>query len=70
MAHTGRIKKIVYDRGFGFISARDGREIFFHQNSLIGIKLTDLRNELEVEFDVEKSWKGPSALNVRIVQQV
>ncbi|MBU2063663.1 MAG: cold shock domain-containing protein, partial [Candidatus Omnitrophica bacterium] len=34
--HTGKIKKLVRDRGFGFISDTDGREIFFHQSSLVG----------------------------------
>ncbi len=27
----GTIKKLIRDRGFGFISAEDGREIFFHR---------------------------------------
>jgi len=32
---TGKINKLVRDRGFGFITADDGREIFFHQNVLV-----------------------------------
>ena len=69
MGQTGVIKKIVHDRGFGFISARDGREIFFHRNSLNGTEFGELRNELEVEFEVEKTQKGPCAINMRVVNQ-
>ena len=63
---TGKIKKLVRDRGFGFISATDGREIFFHQSSLVDINFDALNEEQEVEFEVEKSPKGPRAVNVRI----
>ncbi|MEA3328127.1 MAG: cold shock domain-containing protein [Candidatus Omnitrophota bacterium] len=67
--HTGIIKKLVRDRGFGFISDTDGREIFFHQSSLIGITFDALKGDENVEFDVEKSDKGPRAVNVSIAKQ-
>ncbi|MGE5197854.1 MAG: cold-shock protein [Deltaproteobacteria bacterium] len=63
--HTGRIKKLVSERGFGFISDTDGREVFFHQSSLIDVKFSDLTENQDVEFEVEKSEKGPRAVNVR-----
>ena len=66
--HTGKIKKLVRDRGFGFISDSDGREIFFHQTSLTDIKFESLNEEQKVEFEVEKSPKGPRAINIRISQ--
>ncbi len=31
---TGTIKKIVADRGFGFITAEDAKEYFFHRGAL------------------------------------
>ena len=64
---TGRIKKLIHDRGFGFVSATDGREIFFHQSSLVDVNFDALNEEQEVEFEVEKSDKGPRAVNVRIL---
>ena len=67
--HTGTIKKLVRDRGFGFISDTDGREIFFHQSSLTGVTFDALKGDENVEFDVEKSDKGPHATNVSIVKQ-
>ena len=51
-----------------FISATDGREIFFHRSSLIDGKFDALSEEQAVEFEVEKSPKGPRAINVRVVQ--
>ena len=66
--HTGKIKKLVSERGFGFISDTDGREVFFHQSSLMDVKFSDLTENQEVEFEIEKSEKGPRAANVRIVK--
>lgn len=67
--HTGKIKKLVRERGFGFISDTDGNEVFFHQSSLLDIQFDALKEEQEVEFEVEKSPKGPRAVNVQIVQK-
>jgi CspA family cold shock protein len=67
--HTGKIKKIVGDRGFGFISDTDGREVFFHQSGLVDVQMASLKEEQNVEFDIENSPKGPRAINVRIVKE-
>ena len=64
--HTGEIKKLIRDRGFGFISDTDGREVFFHQTSLVDAKFDTLTEGQKVEFDIEKSEKGPRAVNIRI----
>ncbi len=64
----GKIKKLVRDRGFGFISATDGREVFFHQSSLVDVEFDALTEDQEVEFEVEKSPKGARAINVKPVQ--
>jgi cold shock protein len=63
--HTGKIKKIIRDRGFGFISDTDGREVFFHQSSVMDNKFESLTEEQAVEFEVETSNKGPRAVNVK-----
>lgn len=63
--HTGKIKKVVRDRGFGFISDTDGREVFFHRSSILDGQFDTLSEEAAVEFDVEQSPKGPRAVNVR-----
>ena len=66
--HTGKIKKLVRDRGFGFISDTDGREVFFHQSGLTGTTFESLTEGQTVEFEIEKSPKGPRAINVTVVQ--
>ncbi|PIQ86910.1 MAG: cold-shock protein [Candidatus Omnitrophica bacterium CG11_big_fil_rev_8_21_14_0_20_43_6] len=64
--NTGKIKKLVRERGFGFISDTDGRELFFHQNALVEVKFDALNEEQAVTYEVEKSDKGPRAINVRL----
>ena len=65
--NTGKIKKLIREKGFGFISDTDGRELFFHQNALVEAKFDALNEEQTVSYDVEKSDKGPRAINVRVV---
>lgn len=67
--HTGKIKKIIRERGFGFISDTDGREIFFHQSGLVDSQIDTLNEEQKVEFEVEKSPKGPRAIRISIVKE-
>jgi cold shock protein len=63
--HTGKIKKLVKERGFGFISDTDGNEVFFHRSSVTDTNFDSLNEDENVEFEVEKSDKGPRAANVR-----
>lgn len=69
MVYTGTIKKIVRHKGFGFIDARDGREIFFHTRSILSVAFEALDEDQKVEFEVEKTFKGPCAFNMRILEQ-
>lgn len=66
--HTGKIKKLVRERGFGFISDTDGSEVFFHQSSLVEVQFDALQEEQAVEFEIEKSPKGPRAINVKVTK--
>ncbi|MEO8571986.1 MAG: cold shock domain-containing protein [Chloroflexota bacterium] len=63
---TGTIKKVVADRGFGFIAAEDEKEYFFHRGGLdSSLDFDRLQGGEKVEFDVEQSPKGPRAAHVR-----
>jgi CspA family cold shock protein len=60
----GTIKKIVSDRGFGFIASEDGKEYFFHRSAIDNFDA--LRGGERVTFDTEPSPKGPRAARVRV----
>ena len=65
---TGTIKKIVADRGFGFIAAEDAKEYFFHRDGLDSSTHFDtLVGGEHVQFEIEASAKGPRATQVRVV---
>lgn len=61
----GTIKRVVRDRGFGFIRSAEGREIFFHRSSLQDLNFETLKEGDAVEFDVEDGPKGPRAVVVK-----
>jgi CspA family cold shock protein len=63
---TGTIKKVIADRGFGFIAAEDGKEYFFHRNGLqSSLDFDRLMGGERVTFEIEASPKGPRANDVR-----
>lgn len=65
---NGTIKKIVPDRGFGFIQAEDGKEYFFHRTGIdTSVNFDQLTGGERVTFDVEPSPKGPRANRVKFV---
>jgi CspA family cold shock protein len=66
---TGTIKKLVADRGFGFITGDDGVDYFFHQSGVDG-DFNQLRGGEKVDFEIEPSPKGPRATRVRESQPV
>lgn len=62
---TGIIKKIVGDRGFGFITLEgETKDIFFHSKDLNGAVFEELQEGDAVTFDVVDGQKGPAATNV------
>jgi len=63
---TGKIKNIISDKGFGFISEEAGKtEFFFHRSGLEGVDFGDLSTGDSVLFEVTESPKGPRAERVR-----
>ena len=63
---TGTVSRVVADRGFGFITAEDDKEYFFHRSSLdASLDFDRLSGGERVEFQIEQSPKGPRASNVK-----
>jgi CspA family cold shock protein len=62
---TGTIKKVVSDRGFGFIAAEDAKEYFFHKDGLdSSLNFDRLVGGEKVTFEIEQSPKGARASHV------
>ncbi len=40
---NGTIKRLMGDKGFGFVAAEDGNEYFFHQSACNGVQFYELR---------------------------
>ena len=62
----GTIKKLVTDRGFGFIKGDQG-EIFFHSSEVKGVTFEELHEGQKVEYQIGQGKKGPCATSVRVV---
>ena len=65
---TGTIKKILRDKGFGFITPDDGSEdVFFHRGSLAPrTQLEDFNEGDSVQFQTRRGDKGPVAVAMKI----
>jgi CspA family cold shock protein len=63
----GRVRKLMTDKGYGFIKSEDGAEVFFHLSGLRGIDFMDLKEGDVLEYDVEKDKRSGKfrAVNVR-----
>ncbi len=61
----GRIKRLITDRGFGFIETSNREDLFFHCSKLRKTEFADLHENQIVEFDVAQFPQGLQAVNVR-----
>ncbi len=62
-----RISSLFHDRGYGFLTTVDGREIYFHENSVQNQKFEQLEIGMEVRFAEEMGEKGPQATYVKVI---
>ncbi len=61
----GRVKWFNDQKGFGFIEAESGNDVFVHHSAIEGQGFKSLAEGDRVSFEVEKGAKGPSATKVR-----
>ncbi len=63
---NGTIKRLMSDKGFGFVASEDGNEYFFHQSACSGVEFYELHEGQAVAFDGGEGPKGPRAENVSL----
>ena len=64
----GEIKRLVRLRGFGFISAENGEEVFFHRSVLRGEDFDALQEGTSVELKFTRGPKGARAVYVIVAK--
>ena len=63
----GRVSKFLAGEDYGFIETPDGREVYFHRNSVLDNAFDHLTVGAEVRFVEEIGEKGPQASTVRVI---
>jgi cold shock CspA family protein len=67
-APQARISKLFPSEGYGFLETSDGREVYFHENSVVAEGFARLKVGDAVSFVEEQGEKGPQASTVRLVR--
>jgi cold shock CspA family protein len=63
----GVVQEVLPEKGFGILETDDGRELYFHQASVLGAHFRQLRVGSKVKFAEEAGEKGPQASTVRLI---
>ena len=65
MSSCGRIKKVVADKGFGFVTLDEGgKDVFFHASALRGITFEELAEGMSCECEITTGEKGLKATDM------
>ena len=67
MRETGTVKWFNDAKGYGFITGKNGEELFVHYSAIQGDGFKSLREGATVEYDVAQGPKGLQATNVSAV---
>ena len=61
---TGKVKWFNAEKGYGFITTDDGKDVFVHYSAIKGDGFKTLDEGQSVTFDITESDRGPQASNV------
>ncbi|MFD3448689.1 cold-shock protein [Microbacteriaceae bacterium 4G12] len=61
---VGKVKWFNGEKGYGFIQAEDGSEVFVHFSAIQGEGFKTLEEGQEVTFEIVEGNRGPQAANV------
>lgn len=61
---TGKVKWFNAEKGYGFITAEEGYEVFVHYSAITGTGFKSLEEGQDVEFEVTEGDRGPQATNL------
>jgi cold shock CspA family protein len=64
---TATVSRLFPKEGYGYLETPDGREIYFHENSVLGSPFKKLKTGATAQFVEEIGLKGPQASTVRII---
>ena len=64
---TGKDKWFNAEKGYGFITADDGTDIFVHYSAIQTEGFKTLSEGQKVDFDIIDGARGPQAANVKVV---
>jgi CspA family cold shock protein len=63
----GTVKWFSREKGYGFITKADGKDLFFHRADLARGEHVWPREGQQVEFQIRRTAKGPEAFNVSLL---
>jgi ribosomal subunit interface protein len=64
-----RVSALFLDKGYGFLTTVDNREIYFHEHSIVNRDFKHLKVGMEVRYVEKQGEKGPQASTVTVVER-
>ena len=64
---TGTVKWFNSEKGFGFITGEDGKDVFAHFSQIQSSGYKSLEEGQEVSFEITQGPKGPQAENIQVI---
>ena len=64
----GTVKWFNDSKGFGFITAEDGTDIFAHFSAIQNAGFKSLKEKQKVQFEIVEGPKGKNAANITVIQ--